>query len=215
MLYRVDIRAKQGTRDCVNTLHLLTHNDLVWTFSAPDTPEAVVAEVDTQLRTLWKNILTPSWTLDSIGVTEVTDPNNPSQVPRGALVAVNQAGVRTVGNENLPPQLCGRLSLYTELRGRSFRGRMFLPPCETDGAFSADLINTAGPYWTAMVAIADKLNNSFSGGSTYSTLWTSTWSAKWVVYSRTRHRQATSPYHSQIKVAVPRRDPSWIRSRKI
>lgn len=83
--------------------------------------------------------------------------------------------------------------------GRSFRGRFFAPPLEGKTAVVADLISATNDYSTGLVAFADKVKDAnLAAGGTWSTLWVSTWTGKFVVYSPTRHAQGSSPFTSDI-----------------
>lgn len=215
MIYKASLIAVKSTKTCVCTLHLRTADtdwaDLIDT-SNPS-PLDVANELDGQLRTLWLNLLHTSWTFDRIAVTTVGNPNNPSQVPSAAEKAIGVAGARPGSNTDLPDQMCGLLSIKTGLAGRSFRGRIFLPPIEVSGEVVADTLTTGGNYSTAVAALQTKLLDSFGGGSTWSTLWRDTWHMKVGVYSPTRHRQGFTPFFTNATATRYDRSIHWLRSR--
>jgi hypothetical protein len=109
--------------------------------------------------------------------------------------------------------MCGLLSLRTAFAGRSFRGRMFLPPLESATDLTNNLIDVGSTYTTAVNAWKAKLDDSFGGGGTFSSLWNSTWSARVVVYSPTRHRANADPISADLTSVRYDRSAHWLRSR--
>jgi len=102
-----------------------------------------------------------------------------------------QQGSR-VGSQILPPQCCGLLSLETQGRGRSFRGRNYIGPVlETDQ--DGGTITTS--YSQAMEAFVQSVNATFN-----STPWA------WVVYSRKLGTgQPVTRIHIRLFIATQRR----------
>lgn len=96
------------------------------------------------------------------------------------------------GGQHLPPQCCGLLSLETQGRGRSYRGRTFIGPVleqEQDGG----TITTS--YSNVMQAFVTAVSNSYN-----STPWA------WVVYSRKLGTsQPVTRVHIRIFIATQRR----------
>jgi hypothetical protein len=215
VIYKASFIASKLGKTSVCTMHLRSADVDWWETFDTDNPDPldVANELDTQFRTLWLNLLHTSWTFDRIAVTTVTQPGNPGQVPRAAEKAIGVAGARPGSNTDLPDPMCGLLSIKTGLAGRSFRGRMFLPPIEVSGEVIGDLLSSAGNYSTAVAAFQTKLTNSFGGGSTFSTLWQDTWHMRIGIYSPTRHRQGFNPWFSNATSTRYDRSVHWLRSR--
>lgn len=213
VLYRVNFVSHLGTVQVVNVLHCQT-NDQLWHGLYSDTPAQVAGELSSALATSYRAILPTTYTFDRIDVVEVPDPNDPTQVPSAATVLQGVAGTRTVANSDLPPPVCAVLKLKTGSVGRSFRGHLFMPPCESSANVVNDVFAGTSTYVTTIDAFAAKLNDSFSGGASWTTLWTTTWNAKLVVYSPTRHKQGINPVTSEIAAASCDRTVHWLRSRR-
>lgn len=213
VLFRVNFISHLSTLQVVNVLHAQTNNDL-WSPGGSDTPQAVVNEIASALAASYRAILPTTYTFDRIDCVEVPNPNDPTQVPRAATSLQNVAGTRVVSNSDLPAPVCAVLKLKTGSVGRSFRGHLFMPPCESSSQIANDVFTGAGTYIPPIDAFAAKLNDSFSGGASWATLWLTTWDAKLVVYSPTRHRQGVNPVTSEIVAASTDRTVHWLRSRR-
>jgi hypothetical protein len=191
----------------VNTLHVhTTQND--------PSPGALSDEINTKMQAAYRNLLPTTYTFDSIDVQTVVNPNNPSEVPAAGSHALGIAGARTVADEDLPPRIGGLLSWKTDSIGRYARGRFYGPPLEKKAAISGDLIAAGDDYSTAMNAFGAMVTDAnLSGGSSWSSLWLTTWQGKFVVYSPTRHKLNTSPYWFDIKSYAYTRRLAYLSSR--
>lgn len=96
------------------------------------------------------------------------------------------------GGQLLPPQCCGLLSLQTQGRGRSFRGRDYIGPVlenDQDGG----TITTS--YSNILAAFAQSVSNSYNSNP-----------FAWVVYSRKlKTSQAVIAVHIRLFIATQRR----------
>lgn len=216
MLYRVNFIAVHATErvDVVNTLHVNASVKPFYQLVADPTPKEVADEIYTQLGVLWRACLATTYNFDRVSVSTVVDPNDPEQVPETGEHTVSLAGTRPVADSDLPPTVCGLISLRTGKAGRSFRGRMFMPPIENKSALQNNLINATDAYDDNLEVFRGKLDDALGGGSTWSTLWMSTWSMKVVVYSPTRHGRALTPFYSDVKATKYDRSVHWLRSRR-
>lgn len=215
MLYRVNFISSKGTLSAVNTMHVITSNT-AWASpfdSGNPTPQALADEINTQLNTVYRAMMGVNWNLERITAVTVPDPNDPTQVPSAGEHAVGVAGSRSVADDELPSQACGLLSLRTAFAGRSFRGRMFLPPIESSNALTDKFINSGHAYTVAVNAFKTKLDDHFTGGGTWSSLWLATWEARIVVYSPTRHKRGDEPFFAPVTTTRYDRSVHWLRSR--
>lgn len=210
-LYRVTFVSTKGTLEVVNTFHVAASpvgtND-------PPTPAVLANEISGQLSAIYREMLTPSYTLDRIDAITVTDPNDPTQVPVGGTKSVQGAGARAVGDEDLPPRIGGLISWRSAFVGKSFRGRTFLPPVEKRVALSNDLIADGDGYSTAARGFANKIMDAnLASGSGWASVWTDTWHGKFVIYSPTRHKHGTAPWWVDITGYRYDRKLAYLRSR--
>jgi hypothetical protein len=147
-------------------------------------------------------------------VEDAWDPVNPT-APRESYGAIlsGLTGTRSTANTDLPSALHALIQLRTAKIGRSFRGRIHMPPLLSETDLTDKLFTTSGSYYTALAAFAAKLGSSFGGGSTWSSLWIDTWHAKVGVYSRTRRARGEDTWFEPVTSASVTREPHWLRSR--
>lgn len=214
-LYRIAWRYTENGVECVNTLHVATSTDVpTWIGgSAPD-PEALATELNTRYTTKFRAMLTNSATLHDLTVQDELDPLNPSEAREGFVKSIELAGTRVESNRDQPNMLCAVATLQTGKIGRSFRGRMFLPPVVSESAVSTGTFTTAGDYWLACIAFLKEIAPTFGGGSAFSSLWLDTWHAKHVVYSRTRRAHGDDEWANDIVSYRLNKTPHWLRSRE-
>lgn len=215
MLYRINFISHKGSLQVVNTLHMVTADVAWWEAFDTDNPDPVdvANEVDAQLTTLYRAMLRSTYTLDRISVVTVGQPGNAAQVPSAGEKAIGALGTRSGTGEDLPPQMCGLIGLRTSHAGRSFRGRMFCPPAESVPEVGSDQWVLAGNYGVAINAFRAKLDDNVGGGTSWSTLWQSTWNARFVVYSPTRHQRNQTPFYTPIQATRFDGSIHWLRSR--
>lgn len=213
MLFRLTFVTNSAYGGYDNTLHFVTKDSLWTNGDDSDDPEAVLDELDAALTTKYKAMIPTAHTLLRLSCTQVKDPNNPAQVPVIAELTKNEAGTRTYVDQDLPPQLCARIKLTTGKAGRNFRGRFFCPPLTDSSLILSGAIKTTGNFMTAANAFRAQLTDTTVVTGGWRTLWITTWSGKFVIYSRTRHRAQLSPTYEQVTGTAIPTDPSWIRSR--
>jgi hypothetical protein len=215
-LFRVTFlshKTADPTADVVNVLHVVAKDDPSWEFAPDPNAQAIADEIDTQLTSLYRAMLANTYTLASIDVLTVTDPNQPAQVPSGYTKPKNLAGTLIPVDDELPQQVCALMHLKTATRGRSARGWLFAPPAEQKDLVNNDLFGDPSNYLNAINAFCTKLNAHFGGGSTWSSAWTDTWHGRFVIYSRRRHKLALTPYTFPVVSASTDRTVHWLRSR--
>lgn len=213
MIYRASFISSKATLQVVNTLHVLTGSTLA-PQSGDYLPTELADDLYTALGTAYRAHLPDGYTWEKISVTTITDPNEPAQVPTVGEHQVGLLGNRALADTDLPPTLCGHVTWLTGLAGRSFRGRMFMPPIETKGAISADLIGDLVPYSTTLRTFAAlvQTGNDAPGGA-YPARWAGQ-DSEFVVYSPTRHKQAADPAAAPIIAWRYTREISSLRSRR-
>lgn len=212
MLYRVNFLSHLGTLEVVNTLH--AYSTEAYTITPTPTAQQLAEELEINLATLYRAMLATTYTLDSIDVQTVPDPNDPAQVPTAGSSGVSLLGTRTVANSNLPNRIGGLLSWNTGFTARYARGRMFTPPVEVDSAFTSDLLSASSSYVVACNAFADAVlaANAETPGAPWSGNWT-TWGLKFYVYSRSRHRAGQNPNLFEITGYTNARRAAYLSSR--
>lgn len=214
MLFRVNYIARRGTLDIVNTLHFLTKDETWLVGDGSDDPGEVLDHVDTGVTDKMTPLYDTSTVLDRITCVQVANPHVPSQVPTGAEKTKNVAGTRTLADENLPHELCGLLALKSDVSGRFARGRMFVAPVEATNALSVEGFLDTSNYWVRMQDLATRLEGLKLHTSPWQLEFWDEWSAKLVIYSRTRHLQNITPFTFPVTKVVPRNHPSFLRSRR-
>jgi hypothetical protein len=199
-IYRTSILAHHGDgTQCVTTLHYQT--DLAPLGDEPD-PNDVASGVWTLLGTAYKNVCRTDVTIDTVVCAEETLP--PAIGVSGAHT-VNTAGLWAPGTANSPHGLVPVLNLHTGTRSRSARGWTHLPGNLSNTTY---LIDT----WTATVkgyydALAALLDDTFTLGTVPAT------TVRPVVYSRTRHKRAETPYTFNVTSGTTNPKVKWLRSR--
>lgn len=213
MLYRASFVSTRATEECVNTIHFADHASQWTGLTSSPTPAAVADELATHLVAGYRTILLNEWTFDRIDVVTVPDPLDPNAAATGGSHHVGLAGTRTGTDDELPIAVCGVAKLTTAKLGRSYRGRLFLPPIMDTQALDNGQIKATSAYLSAAQGWCNDILGSMGGGSAWSTLWIDTWHLVPVVYSRTRAMRGLSPaWESVTSITVPR-GVHWLSSR--
>ena len=122
----------------------------------------VASEIDTQLRAVYKGLLTDSCVLDDLTVEYVTAPDFPEGQ---AVIAIAEPGLRSQPDQDLSTGLCAVISLKTGVPHRYAQGRSFLPPGIVNS--SAGNLGTwaaSDDYWLAVLNWAQLSNFNWSSG---------------------------------------------------
>lgn len=204
-LARVVFEANNGPAEVINTLHYdLVGNTLDDAASLQDLADRLADD----LLALWKALFDPAWTIEPVLVTDELDPLNPSAPRSGA--SGGSAGPGTGSDfgssTRLPNPLCALASIRTGLLGRSFRGRMFLPPVwnesnTVDGQVGGARLVTYRAFTNAIPKEPDIIVGP------------STATAEWVVYSPTRRALDLDPYATPVDSITVGTKLHWLRSR--
>lgn len=202
---RVVLRATNGANEIVSTLHYdLTGNAL------DDAPslQNLADRIRDALVPAWKACIIPSWTVQPVEVIDEKDPLHPDALRSAVASGTAAAGTRLAppSGEVLPIEACGMLTLRTDHIGRSFRGRMFLPPVWSDasidnGVLAGSQFTNYGAVRTAIPLAPDVVTGP------------STATAHLCIYSRTRRARSASDYAAHVSSITLDNTVRWLRSR--
>lgn len=189
----------------VNVIHFATDEEpLAGNASAQD----VADKVDDVFSTLWREMATTEVRLQTIIAREELAPGDTS-VPEEAAATVDALGIRSAGSSSLPLAFCGLINCHTDAAVRSGHGWIFCPPMQkADDLTGAETIDPASIYWNTMVNFGTAVKNTHQIGTVV------VHDLHAVVYSHTRRARGDAQYWFDIKSAVPRPRPTWLRSRQ-
>jgi len=193
----------------VNTFHGVTTEDTL-SINGDGSAAQVRDAVHAALTTKYKAILPTDVTLNTLTVRQVLTPGS-TDVPEEASQSIGLAGLVTFSGDRTPPALCLLVTLYSAAAIRSGHGRLFLPGSPAVSALDgAGHWQNAGTWYpTTVNAFLDELitTDSVDTGGGNSATWHP------VIYSRTRHAGAASPYYFDISSYTKRTKAAWLRSR--
>lgn len=174
---------------------------------------ALLADANTTtLITKYRDLLTTADTLDAVVARQVPDPLFPADPRAEAARAVGSAGTRSNANYACDQALCAVVTLGTDLAGRRYRGRFFVPPVLEDQLQNGGQFNTAGSYWTGLTGFLTELAKTMypAGAGHYGGAWNDN---DLCVYSMTARRVDASPYYARVVAATRINKQHWLRSR--
>ncbi len=117
---------------------------------APPLQSDVVDALETLFGTKWRALMTNGAAYVGSDLQDVTGAP-PYAVPAGSVLA---AGNGTAGTAPMPTQTCGVITKLTDLVGRQYRGRMYVPfPDTVDSTVTSPIVPTAG-YVTRLQLLA-------------------------------------------------------------
>lgn len=141
----------------------------------PDPEQQLLDDWQTTLQTAWRNIVFTTYTLVTLKVQKVC---GTAPLPIGVEEGVGLAGTRGIAGINeLPAWMALVVNERTAVRGRSYRGRYFVP-CVADEDITGDnFVTTAGQMYALVGTYNDGLMTRYGPSGT---------SANWrlVVHSR-------------------------------
>lgn len=192
----------------VNTIHYDDHDATLPWPEKSGTMQALADRLRDTVLTPYKAMFTNAWQIQPVVVTEEIDPLNPD-APRDQ-VSSGTAGVGTLATvpQLLPIECCAVVQLRTANIGRSFRGRMFLPPGWSEGDQDNGVWAAGSLYLIraqALVSAIPLAPDLVSGASSTSCHWT--------VYSRTRRARDLNPYANNVTSATLTPKVRFLRSR--
>lgn len=206
-LVRATLSATGAGQQVVNTLH---YNGDEGTLGA--SPAASIQALADRLRddlmVKYRAMFPSYWTINPIVCTEERDPQNPSDPREQRSAGPGGAGSITYSGDLVPMAICAVAQARTHSVGRSFRGRLFLPPIWAEQYMSGD--ETTG----AWNSIATNFLNAIPLAPDI-VFGPSTVSVKNVVYSRTRRGRDENPYATDVTSYVLSGRLHWLRSREL
>jgi hypothetical protein len=154
--------------------------------------------------------ITPDWTIQPVEVIDEKDPLHPNAVRDAAVAGNPTPGTRFAppANEVVPIEMCGMATLRTAHIGRSFRGRLFMPPVWSDASIdNGVLAGSQLQHYQDLVA-AIPLQPDIQLGQNPG-------GANLVVYSRTRRALNADPYAEHVTSITLANTVRWLRSRAL
>ena len=167
----------------------------------------------TALKNAYKACIPSTGTLDVLVARLVPDPQFPDADRAEAARTIGEAGTFT-SDQRDPPGLCALLTLGTDLAGRRFRGRVFMPPSLDSTVLNTGIFVASGTYWTNFTAFITELSKTMypSGAGHYGGAWNDN---DLCVYSLTARKESDSArYYARVVAATRRQAPHWLRSRQ-
>ena len=204
-LARVVLKAELGSNSIVSVLHY----DLVGTALEPTpTLQALANRIRDAVIPAWRACIIPDWLVQPVEVIDERDPLHPDANRTSVTAGTPQAGLRLTAPsaEVVPIQMCGMATLRTGRIGRSFRGRMFMPPLWSDNSMSDGVLSGAQfTNYQGLVASIPLEPDLVTGGGTGT--------ANLCVYSRTRRALDHDPYAQHVTAITLDNTVRWLRSR--
>lgn len=174
--------------------------------------QAWLADANTTLLVnSYKAILTANDRLDGVLGRATQDPTDSDADRDEGFRVEGVAGTRSAGGIQAPIEACILMKLSGDLAGRSYRGRVFLPPGQDRGSLDGENWDSVSAYvGTCSNFRLELLKTTYtSGAGHYGGAWND---VDMVVFSRTR-RIAGDTYYARVPaIALPRR-VRWLRSR--
>lgn len=187
-----------------NGLHYVTQ---VGEFGSEPNAHDLLVGLDDRLTAHYLGVLHNSCHLESVTLTEVLPPSDPTGIPEAAQIAKGDAGVLSAGGSKVPEALCTIMGLKTGVARRWARGYMALPSpvsetyLDDGGALSAT-------YKANAAALAAVLTDVLELGAINPT------NVLPIVYSRTQAILGSEQPWAQVTSAGLRLKPSWRKSRE-
>lgn len=202
---RVVLRAELGSNSIVSVLHYDLEANLV---EALPSLQALANRIRDAVIPAWRACIIPDWLVQPVEVIDERDPLHPDANRTSVTAGTPQAGTRLAppAGEVVPIQMCGMATLRTGRIGRSFRGRMFLPPVWSDNSIDggvlagAQFVNYQG--LVASIPLQPDLVTGAGAGT-----------ANLCVYSRTRRALNHDPYAQHVTAITLDNTVRWLRSR--
>ena len=206
---RVTFHSSGGTLRIANSFHYALHNAGI-VYGQSDVDE-VLAKVDAHLRGPYRGMMNSGMTLDSIdAVTE--ELSTGGDIPKVAVVAVNQPGTRVTSDDRLPWGMSALVALRSNAAVRGGVGRFWAPPPITSSSLGAGHSwDHTGPYWLAVKAFSDALMDTIRTGVTFVG---AGHDYGLCIYSKTRRNRGDANYYFDVVGYTIRDEPHWLRSRE-
>ena len=173
---------------------------------------ALLADSNTDtLVTKYRAILPTEGTLDYLVARLVPDPQFPDDPRAEAARTIGSAGTYASAGA-APTEACLVLSLGTDVAGRRYRGRVFLPPFDDRTIMSGEDVTASGTYWTNLTSFLAELAKTMypSGAGHYGGAWNDN---DLCIYSLKARTEDVGAYMARVTAAVRRPRIHWLRSR--
>lgn len=209
-VFSFGFRADIGGQLVANTLHVRQNP----TAGAVDAAHltALLADTNTDaLVTKYRAIMPTTGTLVSLVARLAPDPQFPDDPRAEAVRAIGLAGTYS-GDGAAPLEMCLVLTLGTDVAGRRYRGRMFLPPWRDRAQVSGEVVDVTSTYWSNVGLFATELAKTMypSGAGHYGGAWNDN---DLCVYSLRARAANVGPYYARVTSATRRSRIHWLRSR--
>lgn len=201
------VRAVLSAERDVDTQLIGLHYDLQDELVQPNDPQSLADTLRDDLRPALIAQFTSDWSIQPVVVTEVLDPQDPlaerSQWTSGSATP----GTKTIATDRLPRAVCAVVTLRTDLIGRRFRGRNFIPGVFSEGD-QADGLWTSSKLADLQNLVDDiPIEPDIAGPGSSST-------CNLCVYSRTQRAADRDPYAEHVTSLQLRTNLHWLRSRQ-
>jgi hypothetical protein len=208
-LARVTFRATRGADEVVNTLHY-DNDDSSTVFST--SMQELADRLRDDLMDGYRFFFPTDWTIEPVVVTQEKDPQDPDAAREQVTAGPGGAGTGTwtATGDQLPIEMCAMGSERTAKIGRSFRGRIFLPPGWVEGQLTTPGVWLDGATyfehcedWLGSIPLEPDLVTGPSGAR-----------CRLCVYSRTRRARDQDPYAEAVTSITLANTVRWLRSRR-
>lgn len=209
-VFTLQFRSTVGGQLVSNTFHV-RQNPTAGDVDAAHLIALLASTGTDSLVTAYRGVLSTGGTLDDVVCRLVPDPLFPDE-PRAE--AVRTVGLAGTGSRpfNLPLECCAVLTVGTDLAGRRYRGRAFMPPALEQAQVSQESFSTSGSYWAAITSLVNELVKTTypSGASHYGGAWNDN---DLCIYSLAARAADASPYYARVTGFTRRARVHWLRSR--
>lgn len=212
-VFSLSFRSTVNTQLVANTFHV-RQNPTAGNVDAAHLTALLADANTTSLITAYRAMLTTSDTLDVLVARLVHDPQFPNDPRAEAARTVGLAGTRAPADTREPTGLCGLITLGTDLAGRRYRGRVFLPPIlDSQQIANGGTIGTGSAYRTAITAFIAELTKTMypSGAGHYGGAWNDN---DLCIYSLRARTLIADPYYARVTSAVSKPPLHYLRSRE-
>lgn len=212
-VFSLSFRSTVGTQLVANTLHV-RQNPTAGNVDAAHLTALLADANTTSLITAYRAMLTTGDTLDVLVARLVHDPLFPDEPRAEAARTVGLAGTRAPGDTREPTGLCGLITLGSDLAGRRYRGRIFLPPViDSLQIANGGTIGASSAYRTNINAFITELNKTMypSGAGHYGGSWNDN---DLCIYSLRARTLDVGPFYARVTSAVAKPPLHYLRSRE-
>jgi hypothetical protein len=209
-LLAVQFRYTVTSDPCRNTFHVVADEAIWGDVEFIDLP-ALAESFANEFADPWRDMIesTTPGTFDEVVVSQVPDPRVAGDPYSDGGFTVGQNGTWTVGGDFGPSELCLVASFKTNLVGRRYRGRLYMPPAVRAADYRGESVQLTGGEYTKYGAAVDALDGLVQGNDHPSELE----GLDLVVYSRTARLANAENYWARVQTI--RRSPKlhWLSRR--